>query len=73
MVSLVAAIIGFFTFGMLLIPQVVAIACGHLSLRREPNARPLAVFALVMGYLVLGMRVIVIIFGYLIIGRVPGS
>ncbi|GAA1881329.1 hypothetical protein GCM10009715_29580 [Paeniglutamicibacter psychrophenolicus] len=72
-VSLVAAIIGFFTFGMFLIPQVVAIACGHLSLRREPHARPIAVFGLVIGYMMLGMRVIVIIFGYMIIGRVPGA
>ncbi|MGB9033371.1 hypothetical protein BLJ79_18505 [Arthrobacter sp. UCD-GKA] len=55
------------------VPRFAAIACGHLSWRRAPHARPLAVFGPVVGYVMPGMRMIATFFGHVINGRVRGS
>ncbi|WP_411734515.1 DUF4190 domain-containing protein [Paeniglutamicibacter sp.] len=60
-VSLVAGIIGLFTAGMLFFPQVVAIICGHLALRREPHMRGVAIAGLVTGYLGAAFIVLMIV------------
>ncbi|MBV1781144.1 DUF4190 domain-containing protein [Paeniglutamicibacter sp. ABSL32-1] len=57
-VSLVTGIIGVVTGGMLLLPQIAAIICGHLALRREPHMRGIAIAGLVTGYLMLGFIVL---------------
>lgn len=57
-VSMVAGIIGVVTGGMLLVPQIAAIICGHLALRREPHMRGIAIAGLVTGYLMLGFIVL---------------
>ncbi|MFL4475620.1 DUF4190 domain-containing protein [Paeniglutamicibacter sp. MACA_103] len=50
-VSLVTGIIGLFSIGLLFFPQLAAIICGHLALRREPHMRGVAIAGLVTGYL----------------------
>lgn len=50
-VSLVTGIIGLFSVGLFFFPQLAAIICGHLALRREPHMRGVAIAGLVTGYL----------------------
>ena len=64
-VSLVAGIIGILSGGMFLIPEIAAIVCGHLALRREPQMRGIAIAGLVMGYL--GLAFIVLVAAFFII------
>ncbi|QCU76828.1 DUF4190 domain-containing protein [Citricoccus sp. SGAir0253] len=59
--ALVLGISGVATFGTLLVPQLLAIVFGHLSLRREPDARGLALAGLIMGYVVSGLWVLMIL------------
>ncbi|MGL3807369.1 DUF4190 domain-containing protein [Paeniglutamicibacter sp. R2-26] len=49
-VSMVAGILGLVTSGMLFLPQLAAVVCGHLSLRRERPHRGFAIAGLVTGY-----------------------
>ncbi|NKG22766.1 DUF4190 domain-containing protein [Paeniglutamicibacter terrestris] len=65
-VSVVAGIIGVFTAGLLVVPEIVAIICGHLALKREPHMRGVAIGGLVTGYL--GLLVVVLIAGLLVWG-----
>ena len=60
-ISMVAGILGVVTGGALLLPQLAAVVCGHLSLRREKTRRGFAIAGLATGYLVLvgGLLVIV--------------
>jgi hypothetical protein len=60
-VSLVAGIIGVFTGGMLFFPQLAAVICGHLALRREPHMRGVAIAGLVTGYLGLLFTVLLMV------------
>ena len=53
-VSLVTGIIAVLTGGMLILPQIAAVICGHLALKREPHMRGIAIAGLVTGYLMLG-------------------
>ncbi|MEW1810896.1 DUF4190 domain-containing protein [Pseudarthrobacter phenanthrenivorans] len=39
--------------GWLMLPQIAAIATGHLALRREPSGRGMSITGLVLGYLCL--------------------
>lgn len=64
-VSLVAGIIGVVTGGTFIIPQLVAIVCGHLALRREPHMRGIAIAGLVTGYL--GLLFIVLILAFFLL------
>lgn len=64
-VSLVTGIIGVVSGGTLIIPQLVAIICGHLALRREPHMRGIAIAGLVTGYL--GLLFIVLMLAFLLI------
>lgn len=54
-ISMVAGIVGLITFGSMLLPQIAAIVCGHVSLRKEKPRRGFAVAGLVMGYASLGV------------------
>ena len=49
-ISMVAGILGLITSGMLFLPQLAAIVCGHLSLRREKPRRGFAIAGLITGY-----------------------
>ena len=49
-ISMVAGILGLVTSGMLFLPQLAAIVCGHLSLRREKPFRGFAIAGLITGY-----------------------
>ncbi|RAX48456.1 hypothetical protein DQ353_15070 [Arthrobacter sp. AQ5-05] len=57
-VSLVTGIIAVLTGGMLIFPQIAAVICGHLALKREPHMRGIAIAGLVTGYLMLGFIVL---------------
>ncbi|MFF5792756.1 DUF4190 domain-containing protein [Paeniglutamicibacter sp. NPDC012692] len=59
-ISMVAGILGLVTGGVLLLPQLAAVVCGHLSLRREKPRRGFAIAGLITGYLVLAGGVLVI-------------
>lgn len=65
-VSLVAGIIGLVSGGMLLVPEIVAIICGHMALKREPHMRGVAIGGLVTGYL--AMLFVVVVAGLLVWG-----
>ncbi len=54
-ISMVMGIIGLITFGAMMLPQIAAIICGHVSLRREKPRRGFALAGLIMGYLSLGI------------------
>lgn len=59
--AMVLGIIGVVTGGFLLVPQVLAIILGHLSLNKDRQSRGFAIAGLVMGYLVSGFWVLGII------------
>ncbi len=61
-VSLVTGIIAVLTGGMLVIPQIAAVICGHMALKREPHMRGIAIAGLVTGYLMLGFIVLAALF-----------
>lgn len=71
-VSLVAGIVAVFSAGMMLVPQLGAIVCGHLALKREPHARGMAIFGLVLGYLMLAFQLAAYLFMFVFIGGIPG-
>lgn len=53
--ALVFGLFGIFTLGFLVIPQLLAVILGHLSLRREPAARGFALAGLVLGYAMIAL------------------
>ena len=59
-VSMVAGILGLVTSGMLFLPQLAAVVCGHLSLRRERPHRGFAIAGLVTGYVGLAIGFLVV-------------
>ena len=61
-VSLVTGIVGVLAGGMLVLPQLAAIICGHLALRREPHMRGIAIAGIVTGYLGLLFLVLMVAF-----------
>lgn len=71
-VSLVAGIVALLSGGMMLVPQLGAIVCGHLALKREPHGRGMAIFGLVLGYLMLSFQIVVYLFMFVFIGAIPG-
>ncbi|GAA1498958.1 DUF4190 domain-containing protein [Paeniglutamicibacter kerguelensis] len=58
-ISMVAGILGLLTTGMLFLPQLAAVVCGHLSLRRERPHRGFAIAGLVTGYVGLAIGFLV--------------
>lgn len=58
-ISMVMGIIGLVTFGAMLLPQLAAIVCGHVSLRREKPRRAFALAGLIMGYVSLGIGLLI--------------
>lgn len=54
-ISLVMGIVGLMTFGAMLVPQLAAVVCGHVSLHREKPRRGFAMAGLIMGYVSLGL------------------
>lgn len=71
-VSLVAGIVALLSGGMMLVPQLGAIVCGHLALKREPHGRGMAIFGLVLGYLMLAFQIVAYLFMFVFIGGIPG-
>lgn len=59
--AMVLGIVGVVTGGFLLVPQILAIILGHLSLNKDRQSRGFAIAGLVMGYLVTGFWVLGII------------
>lgn len=59
--AMVLGIVGIVTGGFLLVPQVLAIIMGHLSMKQGGQSRAFAIAGLVMGYLVTGLWVLGII------------
>lgn len=60
-ISMVAGIVGLVTSGMLFLPQLAAIVCGHLSLRREKPRRGFAIAGLVTGYIGLAFGLLLLL------------
>ncbi len=60
-ISMVAGILGLVTGGVLFLPQLAAVVCGHLSLRREKPRRGFAIAGLITGYLGLAVGVLVFV------------
>ena len=61
MVSLVTGIVGVvfsFVAGLGLIPAIVAVVTGHMSRKREPNARGLALGGMITGYAGLALSIL---------------
>ncbi|MEO9246966.1 DUF4190 domain-containing protein [Citricoccus nitrophenolicus] len=56
--AMVLGIVGVVTGGFLLVPQVLAIILGHLSLNKDRQSRGFAIAGLVMGYLISGFWVL---------------
>ena len=52
LIAMVCGIVGVVTLGTMFLPQIAAIALGHIGLRREPRGRGFAIAGLVMGYVV---------------------
>ncbi|GAA1881321.1 hypothetical protein GCM10009715_29570 [Paeniglutamicibacter psychrophenolicus] len=67
-VSLVTGLVGFFSAGMILVPQIVAVICGHMALKREPHARGMAIAGLVLGYLSLAFLGLMVLFVMVALG-----
>ncbi|MGM7666916.1 DUF4190 domain-containing protein [Microbacterium sp. A93] len=59
--AMVLGIVGVVSGGFLLVPQVLAIVLGHLSLNKDRQSRGFAIAGLVMGYLVTGFWVLGVI------------
>lgn len=59
--AMVLGIVGIVTGGFLLVPQVLAIILGHLSMKQGGQSRGFAMAGLIMGYLVTGLWVLGII------------
>ena len=72
-VSLVTGIIAVLTGGMLILPQIAAVICGHLALKREPHMRGIAIAGLVTGYLMLGFIVLGVLFLITVFSASMGS
>ncbi|PQZ90220.1 hypothetical protein CQ018_14585 [Arthrobacter sp. MYb227] len=60
-ISMVLGIISVVTFGAFLLPQLGAIVCGHISLSREKTRRGFAISGLIMGYICLGLGILMVI------------
>lgn len=70
-VSLVAGIVGLLSLGLLLVPEIVAIICGHMALRREPHMRGVAIGGLITGYL--GLLFLLLVGGLVTVGLFASS
>lgn len=70
-VSLVSGIVGLLSLGLLLVPEIVAIICGHMALRREPHMRGVAIGGLITGYL--GLLFLLLVGGLVTVGLFASS
>jgi hypothetical protein len=61
-IALVLGIVGIASGGFLFIPQIGAIVLGHIALRREPSGRGMAIAGLVLGYLVIALWLLFLVF-----------
>lgn len=60
-ISMVLGIISVVSFGAFLLPQLGAIVCGHISLSKEKTRRGFAISGLIMGYICLGLGLLLVI------------
>ena len=63
LISMVLGIISIATLGSTFFTQIAAVVLGHIALNKEPAGRGMALAGLIMGYVTIGLGILLVILG----------
>jgi hypothetical protein len=61
MLSMILGIVSIATLGSTFLTQIAAVVLGHIALNREPAGRGMALAGLIMGYVTIGLGILLVI------------
>ncbi|GER22902.1 hypothetical protein NCCP1664_13990 [Zafaria cholistanensis] len=72
LISMVLGIVSIATLGATFFTQIAAVVLGHIALKREPAGRGMALAGLIMGYVTIGLGILLVILAIILFaGAVP--
>lgn len=72
LISMVLGIVSIATLGATFFTQIAAVILGHIALKREPAGRGMALAGLIMGYVTIGLGILLVILAIILFaGAVP--
>ena len=63
LISMVLGIVSVATLGSTFFTQIAAVVLGHIALSKEPAGRGMALAGLIMGYVTIGLGILLVILG----------